>query len=433
MVKSWEKIILRDVCEKINYGFTASSTMKPIGPKFLRITDIVPELINWNDVPFCSISEQEAKKYLLETGDIVIARTGATSGYAKHIKSHPSAIFASYLVRLRIKKEHDSQYIGLIVESGDYKRFIQANLGGSAQPQANAQILTSYPLSLPPLRIQHKIASILSAYDDLIENNTRRIAILEEMAQSLYQEWFVHYRFPGHKKNKLVESELGLIPEGWQLQLIGDVVEVLGGGTPSTKNPEYWLDGDIIWFSPTDLTAASSMFISDSAKKINAQGLQKSSARLFPAGSVMMTSRATIGVIAINTQPACTNQGFITCLPNEYMSAYQLYFWLAENKEKIISLASGSTFREINKATFRGLPVVIPEQKVSQHFNSIVQPLCQQIENLIFRNINLRRTRDLLLPKLIAGELDVEHLSVPSSVEEGLEVAEEPLEAAVSM
>lgn len=126
----------------------------------------------------------------------------------------------------------------------------------------------------------------------------------------------------------------------------------------------------------------------------------------------MMTSRATVGVVAINTQEACTNQGFITCLPNEYLSAYHVYFWIIENKEKIIGLASGATFREINKTTFRTIPVVVAQPNIERSFYETIHPICKQIENLQRKNTNLRHTRDLLLPKLISGELDVSELEI---------------------
>ncbi len=285
------------------------------------------------------------------------------------------------------------------------------NVAG-AVPGLNRNALHLLPVFIPQLPTQRKIAAILSAYDDLIENNTRRIAILKEMAHSLYREWFVHFRFPGHEKKRLVESELGLIPEGWEVRTIAEVMEVLGGGTPSTRNLEYWNDGNVNWFSPSDLTSTGTMFIANSTKKITALGLQKSSARMFPAFSVMMTSRATIGVVAINTQPASTNQGFITCIPNEKLSAYQIYFWMAENKEKINTLASGATFKEINKATFRKLPIALADTTTSNQFNKMLAPIGKQIENLIARNAILRQTRNLLLPKLISGEVDVEGLNI---------------------
>ncbi len=222
----------------------------------------------------------------------------------------------------------------------------------------------------------------------------------------------MHFRFPGHEKKRLIESELGLIPEGWEVKTIGEAIEISGGGTPSTSNLDYWNGGDVNWFSPSDLTSAGTMFMTNSTKKITTFGLQKSSARRFPAYSVMMTSRATIGVVAINTQPACTNQGFITCIPNEKLSAYQIYFWLAENKEKINTLASGATFKEINKSTFRRLPIAIAEATTNKQFNEILAPIGKQIENLIARNAILHHTRDLLLPKLISGEVDVEGLNI---------------------
>ncbi|MEG3954806.1 restriction endonuclease subunit S [Microcoleus sp. herbarium2] len=194
---------------------------------------------------------------------------------------------------------------------------------------------------------------------------------------------------------------------------MGEIINTVGGGTPSTTKPEYWDDGDIIWYVPKNLTAANTMFIADSEKKITALGLQKSSARMFPAYSVMMTSRATIGVVAMNTKLACTNQGFITCIPNEQLSAYQIYFWIIiESIEKISNLASGSTFKEINKTTFRNLPIIIAEQAIRNNFVKILTSVCKQIENLQVKNTNLRQTRDLLLPRLISGEIDVENLDI---------------------
>jgi type I restriction enzyme S subunit len=161
------------------------------------------------------------------------------------------------------------------------------------------------------------------------------------------------------------------------------------------------------------------MFISDSAKKITPLGLQKSSARMFLPYSVMMTSRATIGVTAINTKPACTNQGFITCVPNNRISAYQLYFWIEDNKDKIILLASGATFKEINKTTFRSLPMLVADKDTHRHFVETLDPVGKQIENLQAKNETLRHTRNLLLPKLISGEVSVEGLDVdPEEVSE---------------
>ncbi len=145
--EGWQTGILRDVCDSIDYGYTDSASLEPIGPKFLRITDIVPFVIDWLRVPYCASPERNPERYALREGDIVVARTGATTGYAKRFnKKHPPTIFASYLVRLRIKPKFSNHLFGVLVESDDYKKFIQGNWSGAAQPQANAQILTSIPI-----------------------------------------------------------------------------------------------------------------------------------------------------------------------------------------------------------------------------------------------------------------------------------------------
>ena len=282
----------------------------------------------------------------------------------------------------------------------------------AAVPGLNREVALRQEVKIPPLPTQRKIAAILSAYDDLIENNLQRIKILEEIAQSLYREWFVKFRFPGHQKVKMVHSPTGQIPEGWEIRQIGEVIETLGGGTPSTKEPSYWEGGNIDWYSPSDLTASGSMFITGSSKKITQIGLDKSSAKLFPAYSLMMTSRATIGVVSINTQKACTNQGFITCVPSDRLSVFHLYFWIDESREKIISVASGATFKEISRGEFREFPIVVPPPFIENTFTETVEPMCRLIENLIKKNHNIVVTRDLLLPKLISGELDVSELDI---------------------
>ncbi|MBL7064672.1 MAG: restriction endonuclease subunit S [Anaerolineae bacterium] len=308
------------------------------------------------------------------------------------------------------KPQHDPRFVYYLLRHNTEQ--IKMLAGGAATPIVSKSKFAQAEVVVPHLPTQRKIAAILSAYDDLIENNTRRVAALEEMARLLYREWFVHFRFPGHEQVVMVDSELGPIPERWEVRPIGKMIEILGGGTPSTKKPEYWEGGEITWYTPSDLTSAGTMFIHDSSRKITALGLKKSSAKMFLPYSVMMTSRATVGVVAINTGPACTNQGFITCVPNEKLSAYYLYFWIIENREQIITLASGATFKEINKTTFRELPVVIPDRETQEHFLEIVEPIGRQIENLLARRGNLRYTRDLLLPRLISGEVDVSDMAI---------------------
>jgi type I restriction enzyme S subunit len=406
----WKEVILRDLCESVRYGYTAKAQDEQIGPKFLRITDIVPDLVDWASVPYCEINPENIEKYKLQEGDIVIARTGATTGYAKWVKDPPEAVFASYLVRLRIAGEHDSRFVGFVVESDTYKQFIMTNIGGAAQPNANAQILTSFPMLLPPLPIQRKIAAILSAYDDLIENNTRRIAVLEEMARLLYREWFVHFRFPGHEQVTMVDSELGPVPEGWEMVTVGDLYRTSSGGTPSRKVNEYF-GGSIDWVKTRELRDS---FTFETEEKITELGLQKSSAKLFPANTVIMAMYgATIGMLGILASPAATNQACCAILEDTPSFGHSYAFlYLLENRNELINLGMGAAQQNISQRVIKNFKMLKPTTPILRRFNDSVDPIFDYIKVLQSQVANLRRTRDLLLPRLISGEVDVSDLSL---------------------
>jgi type I restriction enzyme S subunit len=264
------------------------------------------------------------------------------------------------------------------------------------------EAIRGYEFAVPPLPVQRRIGAILSAYDELMENSQRRIRILEAMARALYREWFVDFRFPSHEEPRAA-SRLGDIPQGWEVKTVAESFEISGGGTPSRKETGYWDEGTIQWFAPSDLTAAGTMFMDDSPERITELGLAESSARLFPAFSVMMTSRATIGAIAINTHEACTNQGFITCLPNERVPLYFLFHWLTENVPMFQRMASGATFKEISRGVFKTIEFLHPSAVLVRRFESHVEPIAKQMLALQRQIHNLRQTRDLLLPRLLVG------------------------------
>jgi type I restriction enzyme S subunit len=172
----WRKAKLRDLCESVDYGYTASAERDDVGPRFLRITDIVGQHINWDEVPYCLIDEQKRKKFELHEGDIVIARTGATVGYAKRInKQNPDAVFASYLVRLKPKSKVLGAMMSVFVESDDYKRYVTANVGGSAQPNANAQVLSNATLLVPKDSVGYSFAEMVEPLFTQTENLAAQI------------------------------------------------------------------------------------------------------------------------------------------------------------------------------------------------------------------------------------------------------------------
>ena len=357
-------------------------------------------------------------QHVLKRGEIVYGRRGDIGRRALITEREAGWLCGTGCLRVSLGETVlDPQFLFYYLGQPRVIEAIAKQAVGATLPNLNTSIIRSIPITYPPLPTQRRIASILSAYDDLIENNTRRIKILEQMAQAIYREWFVEFRAPGVKLRKATSEEQKAtgkdrFPMGRELKRVGDVIETVGGGTPSTKNQEYWEDGDITWYIPSDLTANKAMFIRDSSKKITRLGFENSSARMFPAYSVMMTSRATIGVIAINTSEACTNQGFITCIPNDYLSAYHIYFWIEQNRERIINIASGATYKEINRSEFRDILIIVPDAVVEALFVEMVGPIGRQIETLHSKNANLRQTRDLLLPRLISGDVDVENLDI---------------------
>ena len=393
---------LAEVAESIHYGYTASASQEPVGPKFLRITDIVAPQIDWETVPHCKIEEKAVNKYRLHPGDIVIARTGATVGHAKLIRDDRSAIFASYLVRIRIDNaKANPGYVGRVVESSLYKRFVLSNVGGAAQPNANARVLSSFRLPIPPRALQTRIASILSAYDDLIENNRRRIRLLEQAARMLYEEWFVRLRFPGHEHAVVDDG----VPAGWTTRKISEVCDTVGGGTPSTRVSEYW-DGDVTWVVPSDVTQNNCVALLDSERKITEKGLRESSARMVPAETILMTSRASVGFFALMDREAATNQGFINIIPADEKLRMYLLFNLMNRVPEIRGNAKGTTYPEISKGRFRAMDVVVPESAILSKFSHIASDLVRQVRCLKRSAARLADARDLLLPRLINGIID---------------------------
>lgn len=398
------RVTLDAVCDEITVGHVGPMADKylPEGIPFLRSQNVRPFKFDPNEIKYVSPEfHAKLKKSALKPNDVVVTRTGANVGQCCIVPKELPVANCADLVILRASRELDPHYLMYVLNSPHGRASIGGDLAGAAQLHFNVGSAKRMEVTLPDLPTQRKIAGILSAYDDLIENNLRRIKILEQMAQSLYREWFVHFRFPGHDTATFKDSELGRIPEGWAWRKVGNAFEIQGGGTPSTTNEEYWVDGDIQWYSPRDLTAEGTMFIEKSAARINELGLRKSAAKMFPAFSVMLTSRATIGAIAINTVPSCTNQGFITCLPNSEVPIYFLYQWLKANVETFILHASGATFKEISRGVFKGLDFLKPHAELVQRYQQAVSPIADQLLNLQRRNQTLRRTRDLLLPKLL--------------------------------
>ena len=379
------------------------------GTPVINVRNIGMGSIKADKLEFISDATRDRlSSHVLRSGDIVFGRKGAVERHVFIRKEQNGWFQGSDCLRLRFNSPRVVPlFASYFFITEEHQRWMMNQCShGATMSSLNQDILERIDLPLPPLPVQRRIAGILSAYDELMENSQRRIRLLEAMARALYREWFVHFRFPGHEKHPRVASPLGDIPQGWEVKTVADSFEISGGGTPSRKEDKYWDGGTIQWFSPSGLTGADTMFMDDSPERITELGLAESSARLFPAFSVMLTSRATIGAIAINTHEACTNQGFITCLPNERVPLYFLFHWLTENVPTFERMASGATFKEISRGVFKTIEFLHPAPALVRRFESQVEPMGKQMLALQRQIQNLRRTRDLLLPRLLSGQVE---------------------------
>ena len=263
---------------------------------------------------------------------------------------------------------------------------------------------------LPSLETQYKIASIPSSYDDLIENNTKRIEILEKMAKLIYEEWFVKFKFPGHENVKMVPSELGEIPDGWEVKALGELGKIITGKTPPTKNEENY--GDYISFIKTP-DMHGNMFCISSSQYLSKIGEASQKNKTLPANTLLVSCIGTVGVASITSTESQTNQQINALIPSESEKLEYLYFELKKLKTHLENLGSnGVTLTNVNKEKFQSIKIIDPDKYIVKKYNKIASPFFSQIKELQLQNLNLRKTRDLLFPKLISGEIDVSDLDI---------------------
>lgn len=392
---------LADVCASVRYGYTASASFEPCGPHFLRITDIVPDSVDWESVPYCEIDDADQERFGLAVGDIVVARTGATVGYAKLIREPIDAVFASYLVRFRVDaSKAEPAFVGRLVESTVYKSFVQSRIGGAAQPNASAPVLGAFEFPLPSRHSQQRIADVLSAYDDLIENNRRRMTLLEDAARQLYREWFIRLRFPGHEHTHINNG----VPEGWEKVTAIAAMDVLSGGTPKTTVPDYW-DGEIPFYTPKD--ASDYSYVMDTERGITELGLKNCNSRLYDTDTVFISARGTVGKLNLASRPMAMSQSCYALIGKPPVSQLFLFCALKEAIEHFKQHAVGAVFDAIVVDTFKLIPFMMPNEKAIRLFEESVSPIFRQIANLLEQNQKLRAARDLLLPRLMSGEITV--------------------------
>lgn len=369
MIK-WKETTLGEISSNISYGFTASAKAENVGPKFLRITDIVPNRINWDTVPHCIADAATSEKYLLNVGDIVIARTGATTGFNKTIKNVPyESIYASYLIRYQIDEtQADPDYIGHVLQSLNWFAFIKAIAGGSAQPGANAKQLASYEILLPPLPEQRAIADVLSSLDDKIDLLYRQNETLEALAQTLFRHWFIE------------EAE-----DDWEEGTLEDLVEFnYGKGLKKSIR------------SGTGYPVVGSSGIVDYHSEYLIEG-----------PGIVTGRKGTLGkVIYLSDDFYPIDTTFFIKTKNDSPNLYYEYFLLKSIGFE--NMNTDSAVPGLNRNNALSVEVIIPPQYIITLFNDFVHPLFQKRRSNKEQIHTIEKLRDMLLPKLISGEVQVQ-------------------------
>jgi len=387
----WREVKLGDICTSIQYGYTESATFDPVGPKFLRITDIVPNIIDWSTVPYCKIDKENYEKYKLDVGDIVIARTGATTGYNKRIKDSINAVFASYLIRFKINKEiADDCFISYVLKSDSYFGFIDNAVGGSAQPGINARVLSQFSFLLPPLPEQKAIADVLSSLDDKIDLLTRQNKTLEDLAQAYFRKWFIEDA-----------------SDEWEVGKAKDYFEIGIGKTPPRKE-EHWFsknNNDVVWVSISDMGKAG-MFIGDSSEYLTKDAVKQFNIKRVPKGAIILSFKLTVGRVAIALRDFTTNEAIAHFIYRNLYEREYLYFYL--KTFDYYSLGSTSSIATaVNSKIIKDMPFVMPDVETLKKYHKIAAPMFSKIESNTNQILTLQKIRDTLLPKLISGEIRV--------------------------
>lgn len=422
MGSDWPIRELKDVARQVTVGFvgTMAEQYTDTGVLFLRSLNVRPFSIDTTDVKFISEEfHRKIAKSALYPGDVVIVRTGRP-GTCAVVSAGLGEVNCSDLVIVRCGEELRPHFLCYWVNAMA-THHVAAHAVGAVQQHFNVASAKVIPLPVPPLSEQDRVLSILRAIDERIENLGQLNATLEAIAQALFKSWFVDFDpvrakaegrepegmdaataalFPGTFKT----SGLGLIPEGWKVSNLGDQLEILSGGTPKTKVPEYW-DGDIPWFSVVDAPKEGQVFVFDTERRITQSGLENSPARLLPANTTIISARGTVGKLAVTGQPMAMNQSCYGLRPADGVGEFFTYLSVQRFVDHLQRIAHGAVFDTITRSSFTQAHAVKAPEDVISAFEALVRSLMERIHANGRQANTLTRLRDALLPRLISGKL----------------------------
>jgi type I restriction enzyme S subunit len=359
----------------------------------LRATNIGDHTLDLTDVLYVPTRLVREAQHLRRF-DVVIAMSSGSRkavGRLAPLRQTWGGCVGAFCGVIRPKPDRiDPAYLGYVLQSTEFRERIETYAVGTAIMNLSRDRLLGFQFRLPPPGVQRRIARILGALDDKIELNRRLSKTLQLTAGAMFKSWFV--------------AEAGTEADGWRSCTIGDLAEVVGGSTPSTTEPRFW-NGSHYWATPKDLAGLKTPVLLRTARMLTDAGIGQISSGLLPAGTVLMSSRAPIGYVAITEVPVAINQGFIAMKPRPGVSGLFLLHWAASSQDQILSRANGSTFLEISKSSFRPIEVLAPPADAMDSFDRVVGPIHERVVANERQIGMLAEIRDALLPRLLSGEL----------------------------
>lgn len=370
---------------------------------------------------------ERLSQHKLSVGDIVFSRRGDVTKNALVRASQTGWLCGTGCLKVRVGDESlaSAKFLSYCLRHPEIVEWLVRHAVGATMPNLNTDILSRVPLTIPSTATQKKVVAILDGLTESIEVLQQQNIALESIARRLFRSWFVNFD-PVHAKaagkepeaistelaalfpSEFEDSELGPIPKGWSVTTFGAAFDIKGGATPSTSEPLYWNGGTHAWATPKDMSSLASKVMYRTERQITAAGVAKISSKALPAETVLMSSRAPVGYLAIAKAPISINQGFIAIPPTQGIPASFTVELLAQKMPDIKANAGGTTFAEISKTQFRPIKWTRPSDKVLAAFGKLVEPLYAQVHGNCLLVDSLASLRDHLLPRLISGKLSLE-------------------------
>lgn len=405
MASEWPTVRLGDhVDSSLGKMLDANKNKGTLAP-YLGNSNVRWGQFDLDDLAQMKFESHEAERYGIRDGDLIVCEGGEPGRCAIWREQIPGMKIQKALHRVRAKPSLSNRYLFYWFMLAGRTGQLEPYFTGTTIKHLTGKALAELKVQLPPIAEQHAIAATLGALDDRIDNLRQTSATLQAIAAALFKSRFVD--FDGAPPEDMQESELGLTPKGWRVEEIGKLVQCVGGATPSTKDETFWNGGIHHWATPKDLSGLQAPVLITTERRITDAGVARISSGLLPVGTLLMSSRAPIGYLAIAAIPVAINQGFIAMLPDGALSPVWLLFWAQANMEAIKQKANGSTFMEISKAAFRPIKVALPPPDALAQFDEVTAPMLERIQNNERHIATLAAIRDALLPRLLSGQLRV--------------------------